>query len=771
MTVAEVAIGVANRIGDSPVRPDAPSKVAGTFAFSSDLPMDGAVWGATLRSPHPYARIVAIDATAALAIPGVNAVLTAEDVPGVATYGLITADQPVFAGDYVRFVGEPIAVVAADSPETCRRAVAAISVDYDVLTPLLDPEAAIAGGHPPIHPDGNVLRHQRLVHGNPDVVGDVVVEGTYHVGMQDQAFLGLEAALAIPDEDGRGVELHVATQWMHEDRRQIAACLGLAEEQVRLVLGGVGGAFGAREDISLQVHTCLLALRLGRPVRMHYSRAESFLGHVHRHPATIWMRHHATAHGEIVKIEARFVLDGGAYASTSSAVLLNAITHTQGPYRCANAVVDGYAVRTNHLPCGAMRGFGVVQACFAHESQMDRLAAACGLDPVAVRLRNAMTTGDPLITGQVVESVAPVVRCINETAALPLPSGDDTFDMMRLPGGAGLTTDVGDVWRGVGWGVSMKNLMYSEGFDDYSTARCRLQLVDGEPRVSLKFATVEVGQGFVTIAGQIARSILGVDDVVIDRVDTEIGSAGSTSASRQTWMSGGAVDSACRAVREDLFGRIGAAHGIDPLRLAIDGHDVVDTTGPLRVPVAEAIADTGLERTVEYHHRPTEELDENGQGNCHTAFAFTAHRAVVDVDPELGLVRVVQVATAQDVGRALNPLSVLGQIEGGISQGLGLAVMEEIVQIDGTIRNASFTDYLLPTMLDMPPVVATLVEEPDPQAPLGAKGVGEPPCISVTPAIVAAIRDALRQADGNSDRADRLTRVPVRPHDIALSDW
>ncbi len=730
------------------------------------------MWGATLRSPHPHATIVSIDVAAALAIPGVHAVLTADDVPGAPTYGLITADQPVFATGVVRYVGEPVAVVAADHQETCRRALAAIAVEYDVLPPLLDPEAAIAGTSTPIHPDGNVLRHQRIVHGDPDVAGAVVVEGTYHIGMQDQAFLGLEAALVIPDDDGRGVELHVATQWMHEDRRQIAACLGLDEEQVRLVLGGVGGAFGAREDISLQVHACLLALRLGRPVRMQYSRAESFLGHVHRHPATIWMRHHATGEGELVKIEARFVLDGGAYASTSSAVLLNAITHTQGPYRCPNAVVDGYAVRTNHLPCGAMRGFGVVQACFAHESQMDRLAAACGLDPVEIRLRNAMVTGDVLITGQVVESVAPVARCIRETAALPMPDGDVDVPM-GLPGGAGLTADVRDVWRGVGWGVSMKNLMYSEGFDDYSTARCRLELVDGVPRVALKFATVEVGQGFVTIAGQIARTILGVDDVVIERVDTGIGSAGSTSASRQTWMSGGAVDSACRAVREDLFERVGAVNGLDPLRLAIDGWDVVDTAGSLRVAVAEAIGDAVLERTVEYHHRPTEELDESGQGNCHAAFAFTAHRAVVDVDPDLGLVRVVQVATAQDVGRALNPLSVLGQIEGGISQGLGLAVMEEIVQIDGRIRNASFTDYLLPTMLDMPPVVATLVEEPDPQAPLGAKGVGEPPCISVTPAIVAAIRDALRQVDGHSRRADRITRVPVRPQDIALSpqDW
>ncbi|TVR25137.1 MAG: xanthine dehydrogenase subunit D, partial [Ilumatobacter sp.] len=602
------------------------------------------------------------------------------------------------------------------------------------------------------------------VRGDIAATGPIVVEGTYELGMQDQAFLGLEAALALPDPGGGGVELHVATQWLHEDRGQIAACLGLPDDAVRLVLGGVGGAFGAREDISLQVHSCLLALRLGKPVRMAYDRGESFLGHVHRHPASIWMRHHATADGEIVKIEARFVLDGGAYASTSSAVLLNAITHTQGPYRCANAVVDGYAVRTNHLPCGAMRGFGVVQACFAHESQMDRLAEACGLDPVEIRLRNAMRTGDPLITGQIVESVAPVERCIRETAALPLPDepiGGLDGDPMRLPGGAGRTADASNIRRGIGWGVSIKNLMYSEGFDDYSTARCRL--ADG--RVTLKFATSEVGQGFVTIAGQIARSILGVDDVDLDPIDTSIGSAGSTSASRQTWMSGGAVDAACRRVRERLFEHVGRIHDLDPLQLEIDGTDVVDTLGDLRLPVAVATSGIEFDETVEYHHRPTEELDEQGQGNCHTAFAFVAHRAVVDVDPDLGLVKVVQIATAQDVGRALNPLSVIGQIEGGIAQGLGLAVMEEIIQVDGRIRNGNFTDYLLPTFLDMPPVLATLVEEPDPQAPLGAKGVGEPPCISSTPAIVAAIRDALRDELG---RARPLTRVPVRPADIAL---
>ena len=747
----------AGRLGDSPVRPDGVAKVQGSFAFSGDLSADGFLWGATLRSPHPSARIVSIDVSPAWLIAGVEAVITAADVPGVPTYGLISRDQPVFASDVVRYVGEAVAAVAADHPDTCRRALAAIVVTYEVLEPLVDPERAIDGSHPPIHPDGNVIRRQRVDCGDPLATGAVVVEAEYQIGMQDQAFLGLEAALALPDAGGAGVELFVATQWLHEDRRQIAACLGLSEEQVRLTLGGVGGAFGAREDISLQVHTCLLALRTGRPVRIAYSREESFLGHVHRHPARIWMRHHADANGLIVKIEARFVLDGGAYASTSSAVLINAVTHAQGPYRCPNAVVDGYVVRTNNLPCGAMRGFGVVQACFAHESQMDRLAAACGLTPLEIRLRNAMVTGDRLITGQPILNVAPVARCIQETAALPFPDepiGGHDGDPMRLPGGAGLTADVAHIRRGIGWGVSIKNLMYSEGFDDFATARCRLR--DGV--VWLKFATSEVGQGFVTLAPQIARSVLGVDEVVLEPIDTTIGSAGSTSASRQTWMSGGAVDGACRLVRERLFEHVGARHGIDPMRLAIDGRDVIDTVGSLRMPVADASAGVEIEETFEHHHPPTFDLDQHGQGNCHTAFAFVAHRAVVDVDVDLGLVKVVQIATAQDVGRALNPLSVLGQIEGGIAQGVGLAVMEEIIQVDGRVRNASFTDYLLPTMLDMPDVVAVLIEEPDPLAPLGAKGVGEPPCISSTPAVVAAIRDAIGRD---------LTRVPVRPADIA----
>lgn len=743
-------------LGTSAIRPDGVAKVSGQFEFSSDLSAENMLWGATLRSPHPYARIVNIDLSDAYKIVGVEAIITAADVPGKKTYGLISSDQPVFAADYVRYVGEPVAAVAADHPETCRRALAAIKIKYEVLQPLVDASLAVDPQTPSIHPDGNLIRHQRIITGDQNLSGEVIVEGIYEIGMQDQAFLGLEAALAIPSSGNSSIEMFVATQWLHEDQKQIAACLDMPLEKVRLVLGGVGGAFGAREDISLQVHCALLALRTSRPIKMQYSREESFYGHVHRHPAKINIRHHATLSGVIQRIEATMIFDGGAYASTSSAVLINAVTHIQGPYRCENATIDGYAVRTNNPPCGAMRGFGVVQACYAHESQMDKLASACGISPVAIRLINAMKTGDKLITGQIVESVAPVERCIRETdaIALPEPLASNT-DALSIVGGAGLTSLPQNIVRGIGWGVAIKNLMYSEKFDDFATARC--QLKDGI--ATLKYATVEVGQGFVVLAPQIARTILGVDDVVLDTVDTNIGSAGSTSASRQTWMSGGAVDGACRLVRQRLFEHVGKKFNIDPLRLVIEDTDVVDMIGDFRISVTEASTGVVFEETFEHHHRQTEELDANGQGDCHVAFAFVAHRAVVDVDVELGLVKVIQIATAQDVGRVLNPIAALGQIEGGIAQGLGLAVMEEIVLENGKMRNPSFTDYLLPTALDAPKVVAVMIEEHEPQAPLGAKGVGEPPCISVTPAIAAAIRNATGR---------ELPRVPIRPQDICL---
>ena len=727
----------------------------GRFAFGSDLWAEGMLWGATLRSPHPAARIRAIDLSAAYRIPGVHAIVTADDVPGRLEYGLEHADQPVFAREVVRYAGEPIAAIAADHPDTARRAVDAIRVEYEPLIPLTDPVAAFDA--PPIHPDGNLFRHVRIRHGDPDATGAVVVEGTYEVGMQDQAFLGPEAGLAVPDHDGGGVELYISTQWLHVDRGQVAACLALPLERVRLTLAGVGGAFGAREDVSLQVHVCLLALRTGRPVKMMYGREESFFGHVHRHPARLWYRHHADRDGQLVKVEARILLDGGAYTSSSRAVIANASCFAAGPYRVPNAVIDGYAVRTNNPPCGAMRGFGAVQNCFAHEAQMDRLAAALDLDPVELRLRNALAPGDTLVTGQVIRGTAPVAEVIRQCAAAPLPASGVVDDYLARPGGAGRTAGPNDVQRGVGFAVGFKNLMFSEGFDDYSTARVRVE----NGVVTVHCACAEVGQGFVTLAQQIAREVLGLDEVVLAAADTAVGSAGSTSASRQTWMSGGAVERACRAVLADVVTNTARAVGVDAASLSLVEDRIVSTDGAVDIAMRDAVADGVFESTYEYHHDPTQPLDDDGQGNAHVSFAFAAHRAVVDVDAELGLIRVVEIATAQDVGRVLNPLQAVGQIEGGIAQGVGLAVMEEMVIVDGMILNPSFTDYLMPTALDMPVVtIAALIEEAEPGAPFGAKGIGEPPTVSSTAAVAAAVRAATGL---------ELARVPIRPQDIALA--
>jgi CO/xanthine dehydrogenase Mo-binding subunit len=332
---------------------------------------------------------------------------------------------------------------------------------------------------------------------------------------------------------------------------------------------------------------------------------------------------------------------------------------------------------------------------------------------------------------------------------------NSSADLRTIPGGTGLTAQPSNIRRGVGWGVSIKNLMYSEGFDDFSTARCRIS--DGV--VTIKFATSEVGQGFTMLAQQIARTVLGVDDVFLDTIDTQVGSAGSTSASRQTWMSGGAVQAACRSALEQLFDHVAAKNSMNRPELEVEGTDIVDRLTGQRIAVLSAIEGVDIDCTEEYHHPATEDMDENGQGNCHVAYAFVAHRAVVDVDPELGLVKVVQIATAQDVGRVLNPLAAIGQLEGGIAQGLGLAVMEEIIVKDGKVRNPSFTDYLLPTFLDAPTVEMVFIEEHEPKSPLGAKGIGEPPCISVTPAIANAIRQAVGR---------ELPRVPIRPYDICL---
>ena len=716
-------------VGESVRRVDGIPKVKGEFEYASDLHRDGMLWGATLRSPHPHAQVISIDISAAAAAPGVSAVLTHADVPGKPTFGLDVQDQPVLAKDVVRYAGEAIAIVAADDPEIARAALEKITVNYKVLTPVTDMEQALEKSAPPVHPQGNIVRSLTILHGDPNARADVWVEGMYETGMQDQAPLGPEAGMAVPAPDG-GVDLFIATQWLHADLEQLAPCLDLPSDKIRLHLSGVGGAFGAREDVSMQIHACMLALRTRRPVKMSYGRQESFYGHVHRHPARIWMRHGASRDGKLVNIQARLLVDGGAYTSTSPAVIGNATTFAAGPYEVPNARLVGTAVFTNNPPCGAMRGFGAVQACFAYEAQMDKLAAALNLDPIELRLKNAVHSGSVMPTGQTIAGVAPVRECLQRVKGLALPPEEPALDRdpMLLPGGAGNVGHGEALKRGVGIAVGYKNLGYSEGFDDSSEAWVRVSVDAEGPLAEVKTAAVEVGQGLDTIITQIVRSELDIDRVALRQPDTAIGSAGSSSASRQTMMTGGAVQLACQAVRAEIERQGGLAD--------------------LRRPV---------EASRVFHHRATGKLDADGQGDPHVTFAFGAARAVVEVDVDLGLVRVVQLAVAQDVGRALNPQSVLGQIEGGSAQGLGLALMEEIALVDGKVKNASFTDYLIPTILDMPPVISEVVEEPEPGLPYGAKGVGEPSTVVVPAAVVAA----LRQATGRE-----LRRAPVKPDDL-----
>ncbi|HEY2551979.1 MAG TPA: xanthine dehydrogenase subunit D [Streptosporangiaceae bacterium] len=747
---------VTGGIGASPRRPDGTPKVTGKFAYGSDLWTDDMIWGVTLRSPHPHAEIASIDIGPALATTGVYAVLTHQDVPGAIMTGLELADQPVLAQDIVRYQGEPVALVAADHPEIARQAAKKIKVSYALLEPVTEPEAALRPGAPWLHPQGNLVRHLKLRKGDPAPVADVVVTGEYTVGMQDQAFLGPEAGLAVPDGQG-GVDLYVATQWLHVDQKQVCAALGLGPDKVRLTLAGVGGAFGGREDLSMHVHACLLALHTGKPVKMVYNREESFFGHVHRHPARMRYEHGARRDGTLVYVNAEIYLDGGAYTSSTPAVVGNAGTMGIGPYVVPNVRVDCYGVYTNNPPCGAMRGFGSVQTAFGYEAQMDALAAELGIDPVELRCRNAMSLGSQAPTGQIVDSPAPVTELLRKLEKMPLPLPSQASDLRGLPGGVANTTHGEGVVRGIGYAVAYKNVGFSEGFDDYSTARVRLEVAGGEPLVTVHTAAAEVGQGLITIEQQICRTELGIENVVVLPKDTRVGSGGSTSASRQTYVTGGAVQAACEQVRERVLGLAQRRTGRTAAGLRLSDGLVVSADGPLGT-LAEIIGSEVIEQTVQWRHRPTQPVDpETGQGFAHVQYAFAAHRAVVDVDTELGLVKVVELACTQDVGKAMNPQAIEGQIQGGSAQGLGLAVMEEIQVRDGLIRNPSFTDYLIPTILDMPPMRIEIMECPDPHAPYGLRGVGEAPTISSGPAVAGAIRAATGQ---------QLARIPIKPEHI-----
>ena len=520
------------RVGESVRRVDAIPKVAGEFAYASDLFAADMLWGHTVRSPHAHAFIRAIDTSQAVSMPGVHAVLTHEDVPGEKRYGLEFQDQPVLAFDRVRYFGEPVAIVAAEHPEQARRAAEAVRVEYEELEPITDPETA--PDREAIHPEAwtqghgyrddprpNVVRSIVIRHGDPDAQGDVSVEGTYELGIQDQAFLGPESGLAVPDGEG-GIDIYVATQWLHVDRDQVAPCLGLTPNRVRIHLAGVGGAFGGREDLSMQIHGAMLALHTNRPVKFVYNREESFVGHIHRHPARIWMEHRGNRDGKLVAVHARILLDGGAYASSSTAVTSNAASFACGPYAVPNALIEASActpTTRRAAPCAA-------SARCSRASRTRRRWTSSRTRSASAASTSASATLSVRVT------CSPRVRSSRARCRSPKSSGGERDpgpdpeemprDPIRLPGGAGNTTRGEGVRRGVGFALGFKNICYSEGFDDFCAARVRLFAdAEGELVAEVYSAAAEVGQGVVNVMAQVARTELDIENVVVAPHSTE----------------------------------------------------------------------------------------------------------------------------------------------------------------------------------------------------------------------------------------------------------
>lgn len=722
-------------LGQSPPRLDARDKVTGRARYPGDFGMAGMLHGKVVWSEHPHARVHRIDTSPAEACRGVVRVLTYRDVP-VNEYGINTPDQPVLVapGDKVRWVGDRLAIVVAETERIAEQARRLVRVEYEPLPVVDDPRAAMQPGAPLVHGERavtNLLHHIKIRKGDVDAgfaQADVIVEGQYTTPAVEHAYLQPEAGLGYIDEHGR-VTVVCAAQWPHDDIHQIAHLLNLPEDQIHEIVPSIGGAFGGREDMFIQHLLALCAYVLRRPVKMVFSREESVTRTGKRHPFFLRHRWGATREGRLTAVEIEAVSDAGAYASTSIPVLSTATSFLAGPYQVPNSRLDGYTVYTNNSVTMAMRGFGATQPPVGYEQQMDRLAEALKMDPVEIRLKNLLVEGSIAVTGN---RMPPGLGARETLRRAALAAGWQESD------GHWSKPDLGRPGnprcrRGIGVATTYKNVGYSFGFDDRTTARVELSLAPSGliDRALIRVGASDVGQGVHTALAQIAAQTLGValDRVEIAPLDTaEVPDAGSASASRHVYVSGNAVMRACLEARSRWEDTLHAETG--------ERHVAAEYT---------------------YHGRdvrPTTPYDpETGQCEPHLTYGCSTQIALVEVDTETGEVDVLKLWAAHDVGRAVNPEMIAGQIGGGVHMGLGYALMEDFMQQEGLVRTHSFAEYLIPTVLDMPPeVIPLIVEVPDPTGPYGAKGLGEMPTLPTAPAILNAIRDAV---------GVRLQRLPA----------
>lgn len=713
-------------IGQSVPRVDAAAKVKGEAVFASDMVMPGQAYLKMLMAHRPHAIVKRVDTSKAEALPGVLIVLTSKDVP-CNEFGYYTYDQPVFCGpsekpytDRVRFVGDRVAAVVAETEEIAANARDLIEVEYEDLPVVCDVEKAMQPEAPILHPDvgSNVFGHHKLYNGDMEAgfrQADVIVESVLNTPAQEHAFLQTESGLAYIDEDGR---LAVVTtgQWGVKDRKQIAHALGLTEDQVRVIYPMTGGAFGGREDISVQIIVALAALMLDRmgtphPVKVVWSREESIIGHCKRHPFRIFTRWGATKEGKIVAAEVKILADGGAYKFTTSIVTSNAVINALGPYEIPNVKVDAYDVYTNNVPRGAFRGFGGPQAVYCAEQMVNKLADALNMDPVELRMRNVVkegslqTTGAPFPPGVTIREVTQA--CVESAGWSTTPEGWTLSQPLQK-----IDRKQFYLRHGLGMACAHKNVGFSYGYPENCTIGIDLYGDAQVERAVIRHGASEVGMGAHTVITQMAADALDVSMEKIELISTDtaqVSDAGSVSASRMTFFVGNAIKEGAERALEMWANEERPVH---------------------------------LEYTY-WPHQTTAPDPETGQCDPNVAYAYTAQAAEVLVDVETGLVKIEKIYCAIDVGKAINPQQVVGQIQGGLVQSVGYAVMENFIEKDGQVLTPSLSTYLVPTVLDIPGEMNIMVLEiPDPRGPWGARGLGEVMNMCLAPAVTAAVHDA-----------------------------
>lgn len=725
--------------GRTLLRQDAVDRVLGRVEYADDIRLEGLLHGKLLWAEHPHAEILAIDTAEAEAMEGVRAVITAADIPGENRKGIVIKDEPAIAEDKVRYIGDSLAAVFADSVRTAEKAVAAIRVDYRPLPGVFTPEEAAAPAAPKVHEAGNLLHHARIERGDVQEAFSrcaAVVEGTFTTPFVEHGFLEPESGVAIPDRDG-GVTILYPTQSAFDDQSQLVAILDLPKEKVRVVQAPSGGAFGGKEDMLFHQYLALAALGTGRPVKITLSREESLRAHVKRHPARLHYKTGVDPEGHILAIQSRVTLDTGAYASLGVDVLENTLVFGAGPYHVPNLDLEGWVWYSNNVPAGAMRGFGVNQVAVALEQQLDELARKLELDPVELRLRNALGPGQPTAADHVLETGVPGIK---ET----LLATREAMASLQLPPENGRKI-------GVGIASAVKNIGFGHGLPESAAAILELES-DGS--VTLRASQHEYGQGVHAALAMMIAEELGtpLEHIRVIGPDTAITpETGPTTASRQTFLTGNATLMACRALKDQLFGHAAESLDVPPESLELRFDQIVDTVSGKHVPLGEMGGPFFVERR---YHAPDSapllegEASRYGQADfksraTHWCYAYNTQAAVVAVDPSNGEVEVLKIISANDVGHIINRQAIEGQIHGGVMMGLGYALSERFLVEAGINTTDSLHKIRLPTAGDTPEIECLLVEVPHPMGPRGAKGFAEAPSLATAPAILNAIYDAV----------------------------